>query len=48
MEINDDTCGTSKTKSQTNFKTLSLCSSGVAYILVKGTVTVPDTGTAAS
>ena len=49
VEINDDTRGTYNTNSQNEFKTLmlksSLCNYSDTYILVSGTITVPNTGT---
>ena len=52
VEINDESCGTYNTNSQIRFKNLmlrsSLCDYSNAYILVKGTITVANTGTAAA
>ena len=52
VEINDDLSGTYSTNSQIRFKTTmlrsSLCDYSVAYIVVKGAITVPNTGTAAT
>ena len=51
IEINDDAHGTYNTSSQIKFKTSmlkqSLCDYSDAYILVSGTMTVENTGTAA-
>ena len=50
VEINNESTGTYNTNSQTNYKTTvlisSLCDYGDAYILVKGTITVPNTAAA--
>ena len=50
VEINDESRGTYSTNSQIKFKTTmlksSLCYYSDAYILVKGTTTVPNTGAA--
>ena len=50
VEINDDVCETYNINSQITFKTTMLMSSlwnySDAYILVKGTVTVPKTAAA--
>ena len=47
MEINDDAHGTYNTNSQIKFKTSmlksSLCDYSDAYILVSGTIKVPNT-----
>ena len=47
VEINDDLYGTYKTNSQIKFEIamlkLSLCDYGDIYLLVKGTITVPNT-----
>ena len=52
VEINDDLRRTYNANSQIKFKTLmlksSLCDYSDAYIVVKGTITVPNTGTAAA
>ena len=52
VEINDDSCRTHNVNSQIKFKTLmlrsSLCNYSDAYILVSGTITVPNTGIAAN
>ena len=52
VEINDDARGTYNTNSQIKFEDLmlqlSLCDYSDAYIAVKGTITVPNTGTAAA
>ena len=52
VEINDDSCRTHSVNSQIKFKTLmlrsSLCNYSDAYILVSGTITVPNTGIAAN
>ena len=52
VEINDDKRGTYKTNSQINFKTpmlkSSLCDYSDVYILLSGTITIPNTGTAAA
>ena len=52
VEINDDSRGTYNTNKQIKFKTTmlksSLCDYSVAYILVKGTITVNNTGIAAA
>ena len=49
VEINDDTRGTYNTNSQIKFKTSmlksSLCDYSDTYIVVSGTITVPNTGT---
>ena len=49
VEINDESRGTYNTNSQIRFKTSllrsSLCDYSNAYILVKGTITVVNTGT---
>ena len=49
---NDDSCGTYNTNSQIKFNTSKLKSSlsyySDAYVLLKGTITVPNTGTTAS
>ena len=46
VEINDDSCGTYNTNSQIQFKTSilksSLCDYSHAYILFKGTISVPS------
>ena len=51
MEINDDARETCNTNSQIKFKTFmlrsSLCDYSDAYVLVKGTIIVTNTGTAA-
>ena len=48
VEINDDSSGTYNTDSQIKFKTAKLKSSSYdcrdAYILVKGTITISNTG----
>ena len=50
VEINDESRGAYNTNSQINFKTTmlksSLCHYSDAYILVKGTITVPNTADA--
>ena len=50
VEINDESRGTYNTNSQIRFKTsmlrTSLCDYSNAYILVKGTITVPNTAEA--
>ena len=50
VKINDESRGTYNTNSQIKFKTtmlkFSLCDWGNAYILVKGTITVPYTAAA--
>ena len=47
VEINDESIGTNNTNSQIKFKIAilksSLCDYSDAYILVKGTITVPNT-----
>ena len=47
VEINDDLYGTYKTNSQIKFEIAmlksSLCDYGDIYLLVKGTITVPNT-----
>ena len=52
VEINDDSCRTHSVNSQIKFKTSmlrsSLCNYSDAYILVSGTITVPNTGIAAN
>ena len=52
IEINDEAHGRYNTNSQIKFKSLmlksSLCDYPDAYILVSGTITVPNTGTAAN
>ena len=52
VEINDESRGTYSTNSQTKFKTSmlrsSLCDYSDAYIVVKGTITVPNIGTVAT
>ena len=52
IEINDESRGTYNTNSQFKFKTSmlksGLCNCSDAYIAVKGTATVPNTGTAAA
>ena len=52
VEINDESRGTYNTNSQIRFKTSllrsSLCDYSNAYILVKGTITVVNTGTVAA
>ena len=52
VEINDDKRGTYKTNSQINFKTpmlkSSLCDYSDVCILLSGTITIPNTGTAAA
>ena len=52
VEINDKSRGTYNVNSQIKFKTTalksSLCDYSDAYILVKGTITVNNTGTAAA
>ena len=52
VEINDDSRETYKTNSKIKFKTSllksSLCDYSDAYILVKGTITVPNTAAAAA
>ena len=52
VKKNDDSCGTYNTNSQIRFKTSMLKSSPCdytdAYIAVKGTITVPNTGAAAA
>ena len=52
IEINDESHGVYNIASQIKFKTSmvrsSLCDYSDAYILVKGTITVPNTGTAAA
>ena len=52
VEINDESRGTYNTNSQFKFKTSALkaglCNYSDAYIAVKGTVTVLNTGTAAA
>ena len=52
VEINDDSCGMHNTNSQIKFKNLmlgsSLCDYSDAYILVSGTIKVPNTGEAAN
>ena len=53
VQINDDSCGTYNTNSQIKFKSLmlksSLCNySDDVYILVSGTVIIPNTRTAAA
>ena len=52
MKKNDDAHGTYNTNSQTKFKTTmlksNLCNYSDAYILVSGTITVRNTGTAAN
>ena len=52
FEINDDSCRTHSVNSQIKFKTSmlrsSLCNYSDAYILVSGTITVPNTGIAAN
>ena len=52
VEIIDDSFGTYNTNNQIKCKTMmlksSLCDYSDAYILAKGTITVRDTGTAAS
>ena len=52
VEINDDGCGTYNTNTQIKFKTSmfmsSLCDYSDACILVKGTIIVTNTGTAAA
>ena len=51
VQINDDAPGRYNTNIQIKFKTsvlkLSLCDYSDAYILASGTITVPNTGTAA-
>ena len=50
VEINDESRGTYNTNSQIKFETTmlrySLCDYSDVYILVKGTITVPNTATA--
>ena len=52
VEINDDAYGTYNTNSQIKFETSMLksilCHYSDAYILARGTVTVPNTGIAAN
>ena len=52
VEINDDKRGTYNTNSQINFKTLmlksSLCDYSDLCILLSGTITIPNIGTAAA
>ena len=52
VKINDDARGTYNTNSQTKFKTSllksNLCDYSGSYILVSGTITVENTGTAAA
>ena len=52
VEINDGSYRVCSTGSQIKFKTLmirsSLCNYSDSYILAKGTITVPNTGTAAA
>ena len=51
VEINDDSRVTCNTYSQIKFKAIlkaSLCDYNDAYILVKGTIAIPKTGTAAA
>ena len=48
FEINDDSRGTCNNNSQIKFKTSSLCDFSDAYILVSGTMTIQNTGTAAA
>ena len=46
VEINDNWRGTYSTNSQTSVSRPSLCDYSNAHIAVKGTITVPNTGTA--
>ena len=52
VEINDDSQGTYDTNSRIKFKTSilksSLCDYSDAYVAVKRTITVPNTGTVAA
>ena len=52
VEINDDACGTYNTNTPIKFKTSMLrsrlCDHSDAYILVKGTIIVTNTGTSAA
>ena len=52
VEINDKSRGTYKTRNQIKFETSmiksNLCDYRVAYTDVKGTITIPNTGTAAA
>ena len=52
VEINDDKRGTYNSNSQINFKTLmlksSLCDYSDLCILLSGTITIPNIGTAAA
>ena len=47
VEINDASCGTYNTNSQTKFKTSllksSLCDYSYVYVLIKGTISVANT-----
>ena len=51
VEINDDACGTYNTNIQIEFKysmlKSTLCEYRDVYVLVSGTIYVPNTGTAA-
>ena len=50
VEVNDESCGTYNVNSQIKFKTSilrsSLCDYSDGYILVSGTITVPNTAAA--